>query len=158
MNKHIKIIGIQAIFLIAVLIVIYFLYPKTEVNVNENLVDFKSINANVIIISENPDFSNPRYLKIEEGGNAALNLNPGTYYWKADNGIIEGMKNEIIIKSEVGIEINRTENKSELINIGNVKINVTRNEEGVLVGYVTLEPDESKEIEDKGGYTGRQAG
>ena len=62
MNKHIKIIGIQAIFLIAVLIVIYFLYPKTEVNVNENLVDFKSINANVIIISENPDFSNPRYL------------------------------------------------------------------------------------------------
>ena len=156
MNKHIKIIGIQAIFLIAVLIVIYFLYPKTEINVNENLVDFKSINANVIILSENPDFSNPRYLKIEEGENATLNLNPGTYYWKADNGIIKGMKNEITINSEVGIEINRTENKSKLVNVGNVKINVTRNKEGVLIGYVTLGPDESKEIEDKGEYTGRQ--
>lgn len=157
MNKHIKIIGIQAIFLIAVLIVIYFLYPKTEINVNENLVDFKSINAKVIILSENPDFSNPRYLEIEEGGNAVLNLNPGTYYWKADNGIIKSMKNEITINSEVGIEINRTENKSKLVNVGNVKINVTRNKEGVLIGYVTLGPDESKEIEDKGEYTGRQA-
>ena len=156
MNKHIKIIMVQVIFLVAVLIAIYFLYPKTEINVNENIVDFKSINANVIIISENPDFSNPRYLEIEEGGNATLNLDPGTYYWKADNGIIGGMKNEIVIKSEVGLEINRTENKSELVNIGNVKINVTRNEEGVLVGYVTLEPDKSEEIEDKGEYIGRQ--
>ena len=44
-----------------------------------------------------------------------------------------------------------------MINVGNVKINVTKNEEGILIGYVTLEPDELKEIEDKGEYMGRQA-
>jgi len=66
MKKHIKIISIQVIFLIAVIVAIYFLYPKTEININEDIVRFKSINANVIIISESPDFSNSRYLKIND--------------------------------------------------------------------------------------------
>ncbi len=158
MNKHIKVIMAQGIFLVLVLTVIYFVYPKTEIIVNGNLVDFNSINANVIIISENPDFSNPRYLDAEKGKKVSFELRPGTYYWKADNGIIEGLENKFTIESEVGLGINKTENETDLVNIGNVKINVTKNKEGVMVGHIILEPEESEKIEDKPEekYTGRQ--
>ena len=156
MNKHIKIIMVQGIILALVFTVIYFAYPKTEVVVNGNFVSFNSINANVIIISENPDFSNPKYLDLSERENLSFNLNPGKYYWKADNSIIEGLKNELIIESEVGLSINKSEDETDLVNIGNVKINVTKDNKGVMVGHIILEPEESEKIEDSGEYIGRQ--
>jgi len=151
-----KIIIVQGIFLVVVLSVVYILYPKTNINLNGNLVSFNSVNANVIIISENPDFSNPFYLNISEKNNISLILQPGTYYWKSDNGIVQGLKNEFTIESEVGLNINRVENETDLVNIGNVKINVTKDDNGVVVGHVILEPDESEKINDSGNYTGRQ--
>lgn len=156
MKKHMKIIIGQGIFLVLVLALIYFIYPKTNILVNGNFVDFNSINANVIIISENPDFSNPKYLDLSERKNISLNLRPGTYYWKSDNGVVQGLKNEFIIESEVGLNIERGENETDLVNIGNVKINVTKDENGVMVGHVILGPEESEKIEDSGKYTGRQ--
>jgi len=149
----------QMIFLVAVLTVIYFAYPKAEAIVNGNSVNFNSINANVIIISENPDFSNPSYINVSEKNNVSFILEPGEYYWKSDNGIIESWKNKFTIKSEVGLKIKRNqskENESELVNIGNVKLNITKGEDGVIVGHVILSPDESEKIEDSGNYTGRQ--
>ena len=147
----------QVIFLILVLTGIYYVYPKAEVDVNKDWVQFKSINANVIMISENPDFSDPRYIDLTERKNMSLNLVPGTYYWKSENGFISGWKNEFTIDSEVGIKINRSENESGLVNLGNVKINVTKNSDGMMVGRVILEPDSSEKIEDKNEtYIGRQ--
>jgi len=151
-----KIIMMQTIFLIAVIIVVYFLYPRAEIDVNGEWVRFDSINANVIMISENPDFSNPRFLDLSERDNISFNLNPGTYYWKSDNGIIQGLKNQFIIDSEIGLGVNQTEDDLDLVNIGNVKINVTK-EGGVMVGHIVLEPDESEKIDDDGKYIGRQA-
>lgn len=146
----------QAVFLVLVIALLYSFYPRANVDVNGNWIKFNSINANVIMISENPDFSNPRYIDLSEGKNLSLSLNPGTYYWKSDNGIIEGMKHEFTIESEVGLGINKTENETDLVNIGNVKINVTKGGDGVMVGHIILEPDESEKIEDKGNYAGRQ--
>ena len=158
MNKHIKIVAMQLIFLALVLAFVYFMYPKAEVNVKGNIVNFKSINAKVIAISEAPDFSNPKYIELNESYNFSFILEPGTYYWKADNGLISGFKNEFKINSEVGMKINKKENESELKNIGNVKINVTRTKEGVMVGRIILEPDEAEKIEDETGnkYIGRE--
>ena len=157
MNKHIMMITAQAIFLVLVLTGIYFFYPRAEVDVNKNWVEFKSINANVIMISENPDFSNPRYIDLSERKNLSFNLEPGTYYWKSENGLISGWKKEFTINSEVGIKINRSENDSNLVNIGNVKVNVTKNKDGIMVGHIILEPTESEKIEDKNEtYVGRQ--
>jgi len=151
MNKHIKIIMAQVLFLAVAFIVIYLLYPKINLDVEGNNVNFNSINSNVIIISENPDFSNPRYIDINEGKNLSFNLKPGKYYWKSGNSIIEGLKKEFEIKSEVGMEINNqtNENNSELVNVGNVRVNVTKTKEGVMVGHIILEPDESEKIENK---------
>lgn len=156
MNSHIKMIAIQGFFLILVVIVIFVLYPRSEVSVNGNFVKFDSINSKVIMISENPDFSNPRYIDFSERKNFTFNLAPGTYYWKSDNGIIQGLSHEFTIESEVGMDINRSKNETDLVNIGNVKINVTKNKEGVMVGHIILEPEKAKKIEDSGAYTGRQ--
>jgi len=65
------------------------------------------------------------------------------------------LKNEFTIETEVGMKIER-ENESELVNVGNVKINVTRSKSGMMVGHIILEPNASKKIEDKGEYAGRQ--
>jgi len=40
--------------------------------------------------------------------------------------------------------------------VGNVMLNVTRNKEGMMVGYIILEPNDSEEIENSGEYAGRQ--
>ena len=156
MNKHIKIIATQAIFLVIILAALYIIYPRANAVVNGNFVKFNSINANVVIISNNPDFSNPRYIEIGKNKSITYDLNPGTYYWKSDNGIIQGLKNKFTIESEVGLGIQKNENDSGLVNIGNVKINVTKSKEGVMVGHIILSPDDSEKIENNGQYTGRQ--
>lgn len=151
MNKHIKIIAAQALFLFIVMAGIYLIYPRTSAFVSGNAVSFESGNANTIIISQNPDFSNPRAVDINK--NVSLNLEPGTYYWKASNSLIEGWSKKLEIKSEVGLEV---ENDSELVNIGNVKVNVTKSREGIMVGHIILEPDEKEKIDNED-YEGRQA-
>ena len=121
-------------------------------DLNEDSVSFKSINANAIIISSSPDFSNPRYVEVED--NLSLNLKPGTYYWKASNDLLNGFGRSFVVESEVGLDIE----DDELTNTGNVILNITETEGGFLVGHIILGPDESSEIENKndGEYVGRQ--
>jgi len=156
MNKAMKIVGIQLTIIIIIMIGIYTLYPKIEVNVSGTNVRFKTINANVIILSENPDFSNPRYLEFQEKDNITFNLKPGTYYWKASNGIIQGLSQEFTIQSKVGMKIEVEDNSTKLMNVGNVKLNVTKNKQGMMVGHIILEPTQEKEITNEGKYTGRE--
>ena len=145
----------QVVFLVLVITLIYIFYPKIEYDVNGNIIRFNSINSNVVIFSENPDFSNPRYVNFEEK-EVYVKLEPGKYYWKASNNFIKGFENEIEIDSEVGLGINRNDSNVEVQNIGNVKINITRTDEWIVVGQIILDPLESEKIEDKGQYTGRE--
>jgi len=154
-KRHFKIIALQIIFLLGVSLLVYFLYPRTGVEVSGTVVKFSSINANVIILSENPDFSNPRYLDFEDRKNISFSLKPGTYYWKASNGYIEGLKKEFTINSEVGMKVDVEENGTRLANIGNVKLNVSKNSDGMMVGHIILEPSEEEDI-GAGEYVGRQ--
>lgn len=157
-----KVVILQVIFLVVIGVVLYVLYPRTILDVEGTAVNFKSVNANVIVLSENPDFSNPRYIDVEKGKETEFELYPGTYYWKASNNYIESLKNEFTIESEVGMKINRggknEEENDSLVNIGNVKINVTKSKEGIMVGHIILEPNEETEIEEgvDEKYTGRQ--
>ncbi len=158
MNHHIKIILGQAVFIAVALALVLMLYPKTAVNVNGNAVSFSSGNADVIVISENPDFSNPRYIDFGKENNLSFSLKPGAYYWKPANNFIQGMANKFTIESNVGMKINKTDNESDLVNVGDVKINVTKTKEGITIGYIILEPEEGEMIEDSEdiNYTGRQ--
>jgi len=151
MMKH-KFIILELILVVGVLSFIYFAYPKAVVNVEDDFVKFSSINANVIMISENPDFSNPRYLIFNETDEMGFRLKPGNYYWKPENNLIKGFQGEFVIDSEVGLD----KVNDSLVNVGNVKLNVSKAEDGTMVGHIILEPEEVKEIEDKGEYIARQ--
>jgi hypothetical protein len=148
---------IQAVILIGFVLGIYFLYPRTDVEVNKDIVNFKKINANVIIISENPDFTNPRYLDFEDRENISFSLKPGIYYWKASNKYIEGLGKEFTINSEVGMKVEVGEEGSRVVNVGNVILDVKKDENGKMVGHVILDTGASDEINNSGVYTGRQA-
>jgi hypothetical protein len=157
MNKkkisgNMKVMVAQLLFISIVLVVVLVVYPKVEADLNEDSVSFKSINANAIIISSSPDFSNPRYVEVED--NLSLNLKPGTYYWKASNDLLNGFGRSFVVESEVGLDIE----DDELTNTGNVILNITETEGGFLVGHIILGPEESSEIENKndGEYVGRQ--
>jgi hypothetical protein len=155
-RRHMKIVGLQIIIILVVLAVVYFLYPKIDVSIDGTQVNFKAINANVIVLSENPDFSNSRYLDFEERDNISFSLNPGTYYWKASNGYIEGLAKEFTIESEVGMKLEVEEQEANLTNIGNVKLNVSRNEKGMMVGHIILEPSQAENVENSGQYSGEE--
>src|SRR3989338_2521650 len=158
MNQHMKIIIGQVIFIVLALALVFMLYPKTSMGVNGNAVSFNSGNADVIIISENPDFSNPRYLDFGNESNLSFSLKPGTYYLKPANNFILGMAKKFTIESDIGMKIEKQGNESDLVNAGDVKINVTKTKEGITIGYIILEPEEGEMIEDSGdiNYTGRQ--
>jgi len=156
MNKAMKIVGIQLAIITVFMIALYFLYPKIEVNVSGTNVRFRTVNANVIVLSENPDFSNSRYLDFQGKDNITFNLKPGTYYWKASNGYIEGLSKEFTIESEVAMKVDIDDNATKLMNVGNVKLNVTRNKQGMMVGHIILEPSEAEEIENQDEYVGRE--
>ena len=164
MNKKIKrqnkthkiFIVAQIVFVVVLVGIIFVFYPRANLALEGNTVNFKSVNANVIILSANPDFSNPRYIDIEQ--NVSFNLRVGKYYWKASNGVIESLSKEFEIESEVGLSIIEKDDNYELQNVGNVRVNVTKKEDGSFVGHIILEPDESSEIENTGEYVGRQDG
>ncbi len=144
----------QLILVALFLVAVFIFYPRANLELNGNTVMFSSGNAKLIIISNNPDFSNPRFVDIEE--NVSFNLKPGTYYWKASNGIIEGFSDEFTIDSDVGLQIIEKDGNYTLKNVGDVKINVSKTKDGGFVGRIILEPDDISDIENKGVYAGRQ--
>lgn len=155
LNK--KLLLAQLIFLILAFVLIFIFYPKAELDVNGSFVRFNSINSNVIVISDNPEFLNPRYIDFKDANNFSVKLNPGKYYYKSYNNLLESFDNEFEIDSVVGLDLDEYEKDRELINVGNVKINVTKNSKGELIGNIELVPDETKK-EDKIGdeYVARQ--
>lgn len=153
MKHKLFIIG-QLIFVFLILAGAFIFYPRAEMNLNGNKVEFKSINANVVILSSSSDFSNPRYVDLNDS--IAFNLKPGTYYWKVGNGILESFSDEFKIDSEVGLQILEKNGSYELKNVGDVKLNVTKTKDGRFVGHVILGPEEGESIENEGVYTGGQ--
>jgi len=154
--KHKLIIGLQAVFLVIVLTGLYVIYPSSEISISGNFVKFETDDANVIMISKSPVFNDPRYIDLSELGDVQINLEPGTYYWKPVNNLIQGFRNEFVIDSEVGLNIERDEDGVALENVGDVKIKITKGDDGVMVGNIILEPDQKEEIEDQGEYIGGQ--
>jgi len=145
-----KFIIVQIAFILIVGSMIYVMYPNVELSVTGNVVGIDSVNTNAIILSKNPDFSNARYIRLDELEDSSFEIESGEYYVRGSNRLIKGFQKKILIESEVGLGINN----SKLINIGNVKLNVTE-EEGQLVGHIVLGPGVEELIEDNK-FIGRQ--
>ena len=120
MNKK-KMIWIITIVVLAGLILKVPLNPKySEIKVSRN-TEFKVFGfANEIKVDDNPEFISP----ITKNKPFILDLDPGVYYWKADNSFLIG---KFTIQSEVNVKLEKLEENYRLHNLGNTQINVQNN-------------------------------
>ncbi len=122
-------------------------YPRNNEIISGNVVGFEFKNADSILIDDNPDFSSPQMVDLNELGeiegeiseDIKLRFEPGTYYWKAVGNIFESKVRSFIIDSEVGLELKKGEDNSTITNVGNVAVNVSEERSGSISGLVILD-------------------
>jgi len=106
----------------------------------------------MVLVSIDEGFTNPIILK--EGDEIVLP--PGDYYWKVKSQYRESEIQSFTIQSQVGLNIKQKEENYELENLGNVDINVTRENE-LGISSMTINIGETEDVEkDKSNYEGRQ--
>ena len=154
------IIAGQLIIVIGIFSFMYFFvpyldYPQNNQIIDENIIEFKFRNANVILIDDNKDFSSPREINFNEINVSKIWFEPGTYYWKAV-GIVESDLKEFTINSNLGLELDK-ENKT-LKNIGNTILNISMEDGSGLSGLVILDVsvEYGVEVDNKTIYRGEQ--
>ena len=144
-TKKIKIsalvIGSQILLIGIIMFFVYSSAPKLEypldgASIDEDFVQFRFRNANVILIDDNQEFSSPKMLNASDLNSVGIGMKPGKYYWKAV-GNIESFTREFVIDSKVGLDLNK--NNSTLKNAGNVEVNVSEEHGGGLTGLVILD-------------------
>lgn len=157
LSKNMKIVGLQLVVLLVITVAIFMLYPRVDYSINNNFLHFNSINAHVIMISKSPDFNDTRYIDLREVKNVSINLEPGKYYFKPYNSFIEGNTKEVEIDSFVSLGLKEKGENDTLVNLGNVKLNVSKGKNGKLVGRVILDPEQFEEIDENANeYVGRE--
>jgi len=119
--------------------------PQDDLETTSTEVLFEFSKADKILLDDNLEFSSPEEIYAEN--NLIVNLKPGTYYWKVI-GIDESEIRELTIKSKVDLRLQKSaDGKYEVVNAGNVGLDVEIFNKGDFVGRVILEPKISEEFE-----------
>src|SRR3989344_8726141 len=143
-NKH-KILVIDGVFIVGTLAVLLgmFLYYQPVLNSPDNgarvtgAVLFSFEKANEILIDDNLDFSSPRRILAED--DLVINLEPGIYYWKVRNdGVLNSEIRKLEVNSQVALRLEESEKGYDLVNAGDVPLEVDVFNNGTLTGKVTL--------------------
>lgn len=129
-------------------------YPGDRVVFEDNIIEFRFRNANVILIDDNPEFSSAQTIDLDNDF-VKIRFKPGTYYWKAV-GMFESSSQEFTIDSKVGLDLD--EDDSKLRNSGNVALNVSKEDEGGISGLAILdvEVEYPVDVDEKVGYRGEE--
>ena len=116
-------------------------FKKTEVN--NSLFSFKS--GSVILIDKNLNFKSPE--RVEAKDNLVINLKKGIYYWKVDDAIPKDDVVQLqITESAASLKLRKLDVGYEVINFGNVSLNVDIYSSGKFTGSVILDGDDSGEV------------
>jgi len=157
MNRTKKIIIGEGILIIGILIYLFFstapgqIYPLHGMTIIEPDFNFEIENGEVVMISIDENFTNPIILK----ENSDIFLPPGLYYWKVKSIFRESEIRNFTVQENVGLNLKERVENYELQNVGNVDLNVTRENKGVTSNTI-LDVGESKEVEkDNSSYEGR---
>ena len=157
MSKTRKIIIGEGILIIGILIYLFFstapgqIYPLHGMTIIEPDFNFEIENGEVVMISIDENFTNPIILK----ENSDIFLPPGLYYWKVKSILRESDIRNFTIQENVGLNLKERVENYELQNVGNVDLNVTRENKGVTSNTI-LDVGKSKEVEkDNSSYEGR---
>lgn len=109
----------------------------------ENEVLFEFEKADSVLIDDNLEFSSPTKINVED--NLVINLKPGVYYWKVE-GLVDSDVRRLEIVSEIDLKLKEIEEGYEVVNSGNIILNVYVYEDGIFKEKVVLNVDESEEV------------
>jgi len=151
-NKHI--LTIDFVLVVGTLMVLSFfvnyatpfvISPLDNLKTTDNFVLFEFENANSILLDDNLEFSSPE--KIYAKDNLVINLVPGIYYWKIE-GILDSEVRKLTVESEIDLKLKKLSSQGsyEVVNAGNVELNVDIYEGEEFTGNIILGADESKEV------------
>ncbi|MDP3881251.1 MAG: hypothetical protein Q8Q31_00015 [Nanoarchaeota archaeon] len=113
--------------------------PIDNLSTTDTAILFSFDKGNYIILDDNEEFSSPE--RIYAQNNLVLNLKPGIYYWKVE-GALSSEVRKLIIESRVELKFVENEGEYDLINSGNVPLNVSVYNRAILTGSVIAEVGE----------------
>ncbi len=118
--------------------------PIDNFETTEKGILFSFENANLILIDDNPEFSSPDEIYVED--NLVINLKPGKHYWKI-KGLTESEIRELTVLSEVDLKLKSLGGESYgIVNAGNTRLNVDVYDNSKLTEKITLGIDEEREV------------
>ncbi len=154
-KKHI--IALDFVLVVGILVLVAYFVGYSQPNViapidnfvtGERAVLFSFEKGEVILIDDNPDFSSPDEIYVED--NLVINLKPGIYYWRVLGELGKSEARQLTIESEISLKLRKSpddKNESyEIVNAGNEVLNVDIYEFGKLSGNAVLEVDESAHV------------
>jgi hypothetical protein len=119
--------------------------PLNGYETSDTEILFSIEKADSLLIDDNLDFTTPDEYLVEDG--MKINLQPGTYYWKA-LGVLDSDIRTLTIKSEVNLELREIEGDGYgVVNVGNVRLNVDVYNGTELVDQIKLGVDDEVEAE-----------
>ena len=96
--------------------------PIDDYETTETEILFSIEKAEKLLIDDNIEFSTPEEYLMQDG--LEIDLDPGKYYWKAV-GVSSSEVRTLTIKSEVNLELRSLEEEGyDVVNVGNVALNV----------------------------------
>lgn len=131
--KRKTIVALEFVFLVVAIALILLARNKFNENkliTNDNIT-LATISGNAILIDENPEFNSAIKLK----KNSTIFLEPGTYYFK-ESGFLGLFKNRVkkfTISSRVVLDLIEKNVSLEIMNTGNVPVNLTRQNESTEI-------------------------
>lgn len=96
--------------------------PNDNLETTNNQILFSIEKGNYLLIDDNPEFSSPEKVFIQD--NLTLNLKPGEYYWKV-GGILNSRIRKLNVTSKIDIRLQSNNETYNVINAGNVLTNVS---------------------------------
>ena len=119
--------------------------PNNELISSNNSVLFSFDKASYLLIDENPEFTSPEKIYVEN--NLAVNLKPGTYYWKI-GGVLQSEVRKFTIESRIELKFkeNLENNSYDVVNAGNTRLLVNVLNNTSIISHVVLDVDESTNI------------
>ena len=118
--------------------------PLDEHSTKETSVIFEFERAEVILLDDNLQFSSPEEIFAED--KFIIRLESGVYYWKA-RGAVDSDVRILTIASEVELMIRANGDKYELVNGGNVPLDVEIYDGDELIGRTILGREDKREVE-----------
>lgn len=117
--------------------------PLNDIETTDTRILFSIDRAEYVLIDDNMDFTTPDRYEVRDG--MKIDLEPGVYYWKAV-GVTESEIRTLTINTELNLELQEFGSEYNVLNAGNIPLNVEVYDGEEKVEEVRLEKGEESGI------------